>query len=87
MQIIVNLSEDDVKYLQNDLEDIEKWVQDSVAGKVTNCKKRMLAEWQSKLLADPAVTQMPAKESALLEMIVARPDYKNRVQREAMMVK
>ena len=40
--------------LGNDLLDIQGWVDGAVDGKINNCKKRMLQEWQPKLLADPA---------------------------------
>lgn len=35
MQITINLTDDEVKYLENDLLDIEKWVNDAVIGNLT----------------------------------------------------
>jgi hypothetical protein len=69
--------------LGNDLLDIQAWVDGAINGKINNCKKRMLAEWQPKLLADPAVTSLPATEEELIALIVARSDYKNATTRVA----
>ena len=68
--------------LSNSLPDIQAWVDGAVNGKINNCKTRMLREWQPKLLADPAVTSLPATEEELIALIVARSDYKSRTERE-----
>ena len=82
MDISVTISDIDEKVLKNDLLDIQEWVQGAIEGKVNNCKKRMIAEWQPKLFADPDVESIPADETALINLVVARDDYENRVQRE-----
>ena len=69
--------------LGNDLLDIQAWVDGAVNGKINNCKKRMLREWQPKVFADPAVTSLPATEEELIALIVARDDYKSRTERDA----
>ena len=86
MQIIINLTDDEVKYLENDLIDINQWAQDAIKGKISKCKGRMIAEWQPKLLADPEIETIPATESGLLATIVAHKDYKNRAEREAVQI-
>ena len=68
--------------LKNDLLDVQNWVTKAIDGKVNNCKKRMIAEWTPKLMADSDVESIPANEDKLIELIVARDDYKNRVERE-----
>ena len=68
--------------LNNDLLDIQGWVDGAVNGKINKCKTLMLREWQPKLLADPAVTSLPATEEELIALIVARDDYKSRTERE-----
>ena len=83
MDITINISDLDEKVLKNALLDIEGWVQNAVEGKVNNCKKRMLAEWQPKLFADPEVENIPADETAFINLVVSRDDYKNREQRDA----
>ena len=82
MDISVTISDIDEKVLKNDLLDIQEWVQGAIEGKVNNCKKRMISEWQPKLFADPAVENIPADETAFINLVVSRDDYKNRVQRE-----
>ena len=42
----------------------------------------MVAEWQKKLFNDPLVDSIPADKEKLINMIVARDDYQNRVERE-----
>lgn len=69
--------------LKNDLLDIQAWVDGAIDGKVANCKKRMIAEWRPILTADPDVESMPADDDKLIEVIVARDDYKDRAVREA----
>ena len=82
LKITVNISDADQLALENDLLDINQWVQDAVKGKINQCKKRFLREWTTKLIADPAVNTIPAIASAFVAEVVARPDYKNRVKRE-----
>ena len=67
--------------LKNDLLDIQEWVDGAIDGKVNNCKKRMLAEWNPKLKADPDVETIPANDDDLIALIVARDDYKTRLER------
>jgi len=62
--------------------DIDSWVTTAVAGKINNCKRRMTAVWIPKLMADDSVDSIPADEDELIAMIVARDDYKNRVDRD-----
>ena len=69
--------------LKNDLLDIQEWVNEAINGKVNNCKKRMIAEWTPKLMADDSVSSIPANEDELIAMILARDDYKNRTERDA----
>ena len=62
--------------------DVEQWVQSALNGKIYRCEKRMVAEWQKKLFNDPLVDSIPADKEKLINMIVARDDYQNRVERE-----
>jgi len=78
----IDISDSDVKCLSNDLLDIEEWITEAIRGKINNCKKRMLEEWQPRLLLDPDVRSIPAEESMLIDYITNRKDYKNREVRE-----
>ena len=68
--------------LLNDLMDIQTWATDAINNKILNCKKRLLKDWQPRLLADPDVESIPANEDDLIALIVARDDYKNRAERD-----
>lgn len=83
LTITINISDADEACLKSDLLDIDAWVRKAVEGKIGNSRKRLIREWQPKLMADPAVTDMPANEQRFVDMVLARPDYKNRVAREA----
>ena len=82
MDINVTISDTDVKALQNGVVDIDAWIQAAVIGKISNCKKRMIAEWQPKLFADPEVDSIPADEIAFINMVVAREDYQTLLQKQ-----
>ena len=82
MNIQVTLSDIDVKVREDNLWDNDAWVQAAVIGKISNCKQRMLTAWQPILFADPEVINIPANEDAFINMVVARDDYKTRVQRD-----
>lgn len=83
LTITVDVSDDDQTVLEYLLLDIDEWVQAAVRGKVNNCRSRMSEDAQNVLIRDPAVTTMPATEDGLLAAYKARPDYRDRRQREA----
>ena len=81
--LTVEISDINAKVLLNDLLDIDDWVQAAVAGKISNCKKRMAIQATAVLKADASVETMPATDDGLIAALLARPDYKNRVARDA----
>ena len=83
MKIEIDISDLEENILKNDLVDVQEWVKGAIAGKINNCKKRMLAEWQPKFMADPDVTSIPATEEGFVNAIIARTDYMNRPARDA----
>ena len=83
MDITLTISDTNTKLLLNDLLDIQEWCQGMLDGKINNCQKRFLEEWQPKLFKDPLVTNIPANINDFVTLVVARDDYKNRAQREA----
>jgi hypothetical protein len=83
MEFTVIISDMNMKILANELLDVDDWIQMAVDGKLQAVKTRMIADWHNKLLADPDVESIPANEDALIDMIVARDDYKTAVQRVA----
>jgi len=79
----IEISEADTACLLNDLFSVEEWVVAAVRGKVNNCKKRLIREWQPIFFADPETRTIPASEDAFIAAIIARDDYKTRTAREA----
>tara|TARA_R110000822_G_scaffold226840_1_gene359463 strand:- start:243 stop:497 length:255 start_codon:yes stop_codon:yes gene_type:complete len=78
----IEISSVDESALNNDLLDIDTWVKDALTGKINSCKKRMVKEWLPKLYADASVENIPATEEGIIELVLKRDDYKNRVARE-----
>jgi hypothetical protein len=85
MTYTITINDTDLLALNNDLTDVDTWIQDAVIGKINNCKKRMVNEWQPILFNDPTVTSIPATQDDFITAVVARADYKNRVDRDAEM--
>tara|TARA_Y100000034_G_C6784229_1_gene350739 strand:+ start:655 stop:900 length:246 start_codon:yes stop_codon:yes gene_type:complete len=81
MDFTVTISDVDMKALENDLIDVNDWIQKAVAGKISKCKGRMVSEWQKKLIADLTVTTIPADDDQIITTAIARPEYKNRAAR------
>ena len=69
--------------LDNDLLDINQWVQDAMTGKINNCWKRMQQEWTTKLMNDSSFTDpIPSNQADFVKLVLARSDYKNRKARD-----
>ena len=77
------LTQPQVHALKHDLLDIGKWIRNAILGKMETCKGRLISEGMEKLKSDPDVTEIPVKEDDLIELIVNRPDYKDRAEKEA----
>jgi hypothetical protein len=80
----IEIADTDLLALNNDLLDVDTWIQGAVTGKINSCKKRMINEWQPVLFNDTAVTSIPATQDEFITAVVARDDYKNRADKEAM---
>ena len=84
LTITVTIDDTDQKCLLNDILDIDDWVQSAVLGKKNNCWKRFQREWTTKLMEDESFTDpIPSSKSAFVDLVLARPDYKNRAARDA----
>ncbi len=81
----ITINDTDLLALNNDLLDVDAWIQGAVTGKINACKKRMINTWQPVLFNDPAVTSIPATQDEFIQAVVARADYKNRADIEAEM--
>ena len=84
LTITVTIDDTDQKSMQNDLLDINQWVQDAVTGKKSNCWKRFQREWTTKLMDDPSFNDpIPSNKTDFVNLVTARADYKDRATREA----
>ena len=83
LTITVTINDTDQKCMKNDLLDLDQWVQDAVTGKSNNCWKRFQQEWTTKLMNDESFTDaIPSNKTDFVNLVTARPDYKDRTQRE-----
>ena len=79
----VTITDADETALNNDLLDIDTWIQDAVTGKINNCKKRMIEQWRPIVFADDSVATIPANDDDFIALVIARDDYKTRAERDA----
>jgi hypothetical protein len=63
--------------------DPEAWLLAATTEKARLRRDALIAEWRPRLFADPAVTELPADDEDLCTLIMARSDYKTRLQRDA----
>ena len=73
----IDLSDTDTNCILAYVQDLEDWVIGALMGQVNRGKKKMIAKYHPIIIADPSVTTMPATEEGLINMIVARSDYKS----------
>ena len=84
LTITVTIDDTDQKCMKNDLLDLDVWVQDAVLGKKNNCWKRFQREWTTKLMEDESFTDaIPSNKTDFVNLVLARPDYKDRATRDA----
>ena len=70
-------------YSDTDNAGLDLWIQKAVDGKINNCWKRMRTEWTTKLMDDPSFTDpIPSNQADFVNLVTARPDYKNRKTKE-----
>ena len=84
LTITVTINDTDQKCMKYDLLDLDTWVQDAVTGKKNNCWKRFQREWTTKLMDDETFTDpLPSAKEDFVNLVLARPDYKDRATRDA----
>ena len=66
-------------YSDTDNAGLDKWIQDAVDGKISNCWKRFQTEWTTRLMNDSDFTDsIPSNQADFVALVIARSDYKNR---------
>ena len=61
----------------------EAWLVAAITEKARLRREALIAEWRPRLFADDSVTELPADDEALCTLIIARSDYKTRLQQDA----
>ena len=83
LTLTIEVDDTQQSILNNDLLDINTWVQDAMTGKINNCWKRMQTEWTTKLMNDSSFTDpIPSNQADFVKLVLARSDYKNRKARD-----
>ena len=83
LTIKVEVDDTQQAILNNDLLDINQWIQGAMTGKINNCWKRMQQEWTTKLMNDSSFTDpIPSNQADFVKLVLARSDYKNRKARD-----
>jgi len=60
----------------------EAWLLALIMEKARLRRDALIKEWQPRLFADPTVTELPADDEGLCNLIMARDDYKTRLQQD-----
>jgi hypothetical protein len=63
--------------------DSEGWLTIIITNKAQLRQDALIEEWRPKLYADEGVTELPANDDDLATLILARSDYRTRLQRDA----
>jgi|TARA_R100001530_G_scaffold2916_1_gene4566 hypothetical protein len=61
----------------------EQWLRDDITEKAKLRREALFAEWRPRLFADASVTELPASDDEMCALIMARDDYKTRLQQDA----
>ena len=70
-------------YNDTDNAGLDLWIQSAMDGKVSNCWKRMRTEWTQRLMDDDSFPDpIPSNQADFVNLVTARPDYKNRKARD-----
>ena len=84
LTVSITLNDTQQSILNNDLLDIQKWVEQAVEGKENNCWKRMQTEWTTKLMNDDSFTDpIPSNQADFVTLVTGRDDYQTRTERDA----
>jgi hypothetical protein len=80
----VEITDIDKKILNDDLLDINEWIQNAVKGKINSCWKRMQTKWTLKLINDENFTDaIPSSKNEFVDFITTHEDYQTRIERES----
>ena len=83
MHISLDITDTDCAILEDSVLNVGNWLSGALAGKIANCKKRLVEEWLPRLYADPDVVTIPADVDEIVALVLGRDDYKTRAERDA----
>ena len=79
----IKITDAENKGLRHMVADPEAWLLAAITEKARVRREALINEWRPRLFADASVTELPADDEALCTLIMARSDYKNRLQKDA----
>ena len=79
----IQISDLDKKILEDQLMDIQEWLQGAIDGKINSVKKRLVKSEIERLVNDPTITSVPASPEDIVTAYFDQEGYKNRAEREA----
>ena len=77
------ITENENKAILHLVADVEATMRASLTAKIATRKDALITAWRNTLLADASVTSLPASIDGQVELILARSDYKTRLQQDA----
>jgi hypothetical protein len=79
----IELTANENSSLLHTVADAETWMTSSIADKAASRRDALIKEWRPRLYADASVTELPADPDDLATLILARSDYRTRLQNDA----
>jgi hypothetical protein len=79
----IELTANENSCLLHIVSDAEAYLTGTITDKSRLRRDALINEWRPRLFADDSVTELPANDEALCDLIMARDDYKTRAQRDA----
>ena len=74
--VTITLTDTQQDILENDLVNIDTWIQGMIDGKENKCWLRMQEEWTNKLINDDSFTDpIPSNKVDFIALITSRSDY------------
>jgi len=80
--ITIEISELEKKIMENDVISAQDWAQAAVEGKISQCRKRIVASHTQTLINDPEVDTIPATSDGICENLFNSPGYQSRAERD-----
>ena len=79
----IAITDTEHKSLLHIVSDPESWLRGAITEKARLRRDALINEWRPRLFADASVTELPASDDELCALIMARDDYKTRLQQDA----